>query len=130
MNQTVYLPSFQAQMLEFYENLAPNATLDDACYAYYEEADELDDALFEYRHTLTEPCAGNCACGTDAREHLAKELADVVFTLYGLAIKAGIDLDEALGIVCDDNLKKIRTEDGKVSKREGYVAPSMNGALL
>lgn len=64
------------------------------------------------------------------RHTLAKELADVLFTLYGVAIAANIDLDEAFRLVAASNMTKERTPEGKVRRGESYIAPNMASALL
>src|SRR5690242_14944400 len=54
---------------------------------------------------------------------LAKELADLIYVVYGTAVSFGIDLDAALAAVhasnmskLDDNGQPIYREDGKVLK--------------
>lgn len=64
------------------------------------------------------------------REKLAKELADVLFTAYGVAIAAGIDLDKSFQLVAESNMTKQKTTEGKVVKGDSYVEPEMSGALL
>lgn len=67
-------------------------------------------------------------------EEVAKELADLVYVVYGTAISLGINLDEAVRRVHESNLTKLvdgdgRREDGKVLKGENYVAPDMEGVV-
>src|SRR5690606_8178176 len=66
--------------------------------------------------------------------NLAKELADLVYVIYGLAVTFGIDLDEAVKRVHESNMSKlgedgkpIYREDGKVMKGPNYQPPNMNG---
>lgn len=117
----------QQAVVSFYEKLAPNATYEDALDRFYEEIGEVDEAIAE----LSTVCSPTCECPSARamREHLAKELADVVFTAFGVAIKANINLDQAFEIVAADNLMKVRTESGKVSKPEGYITPSLAPAV-
>ena len=61
--------------------------------------------------------------------HFAKEAADVVFTLAGLCAARGIDLDEAFRLVCESNMTKQYTPEGKVQKGPGYREPDMSSAL-
>ena len=113
----------------FYRELAPNATYDDSMAVFIEEVAEAREAALD----VPRVCSPLCQCD-DAREvrgHLAKELGDLVFTAYGLALMAGIDLDEAAYIVANDNLKnKVRAEAGKVQRRGGYRPPSLWPALV
>ena len=59
--------------------------------------------------------------------HLAKELADLVYVVYGTAVTYGIDLDRMFGIVhlsnmskLDENGQPIFREDGKILKGPNY----------
>lgn len=64
-------------------------------------------------------------------EHIAKELADVVYVSYGAALTLGIDLDEAIAEVHRSNMTKlvdgapIMRPDGKVLKGPNYRPPDM-----
>lgn len=67
-------------------------------------------------------------------ENIAKEMADLVYVIYGLAVAFGINLDEAVKRVHESNMSKlgedgkpIFREDGKVLKGPNYQPPSMEG---
>lgn len=67
---------------------------------------------------------------------VAKELADLVYVLYGTAVALGINLDEALWRVHLSNMSKrapdgtiTRRSDGKVLKPDTYQTPDMSGVL-
>tara|TARA_X000000950_G_scaffold179348_1_gene217567 strand:+ start:7 stop:492 length:486 start_codon:yes stop_codon:yes gene_type:complete len=69
----------------------------------------------------------------DKREHLVKELSDLVFVCYQFAAAFNIDLDEAMFRVFESNLSKldehgmpIYREDGKVLKGPNYHAPDLS----
>lgn len=68
------------------------------------------------------------------REALAKELADVLYVVYGTGVNFGIDLDLALAEVHRSNLSKlvdgrpILDEGGKVMKGPNYRPPDMSRA--
>lgn len=69
-------------------------------------------------------------------EHVAKELADLVYVAYGTAVSLGINLDEALRRVHDSNMSKRSPdgtisyrEDGKVLKPPTYRPPDMSGTV-
>jgi predicted HAD superfamily Cof-like phosphohydrolase len=73
---------------------------------------------------------------SDARAVLAKELADVVVAVYGTAVTAGIDLDEAVRRVHASNLSKVGRDgrpildaDGKVQKGPNYRSPDMRPSV-
>jgi predicted HAD superfamily Cof-like phosphohydrolase len=60
----------------------------------------------------------------------AKELADLLYVVYGTAAEMGIDLDAVFEAVhesnmskLDDNGKPIRREDGKILKGPNYKPP-------
>lgn len=70
----------------------------------------------------------------DSLEEVAKELADLVYVVYGTAVSLGIDLDEALRRVHASNMSKrnpdgtvSRRDDGKILKPDTYRAPDMTG---
>lgn len=63
---------------------------------------------------------------------VAKELADLVYVLYGAAVNWGIDLDRAVEIVHKSNMGKLWEDGrpryalgGKVLKPPNYEAPDM-----
>ena len=64
-----------------------------------------------------------------SREHLLKELADLVFVCFQYAAAAGWPLDEALDRVFESNLSKlvdgkpVKNEHGKVTKGPNYHPP-------
>jgi predicted HAD superfamily Cof-like phosphohydrolase len=66
------------------------------------------------------------------RERLLKEMADLVYVLYGTAVAMGMDLDEAVRRVHTSNMSKrtlygevLRRGDGKVLKSDQYVPPDL-----
>ncbi|MGP2439973.1 MazG nucleotide pyrophosphohydrolase domain-containing protein [Streptomyces sp. JW3] len=69
-------------------------------------------------------------------DHLAHELADVVYVAYGTALVHGIDLDAVIAEIHRSNMTKLgpegqisRRADGKVLKGEHYEAPDVAGVL-
>ena len=88
-----------------------------------EEARELQEAARELLWSTTHPVA---------REHLLKELADLVYVCHQMAACFGWDLDEAYKRVhrsnmskLDDNGKPIYRQDGKVLKGPNYYLPNL-----
>lgn len=66
------------------------------------------------------------------RPALAKELADILYVVYGTGSALGIDLDEALRRVHQANLSKrvdgmvLRDAGGKILKGPRYTPPNMD----
>lgn len=76
------------------------------------------------------------AAGTGPLDHLAHELADVVYVAYGTALVHGIDLDEVIAEIHRANMSKLGPDgrptlraDGKVLKGEHYRAPDVAAVL-
>lgn len=69
------------------------------------------------------------------REHLARELADVVYVAYGTAHAFDIDLDVAIAEVHRAAMSKLDPAtmvvrgDGKIMKPPGFVSPDMSAAV-
>jgi predicted HAD superfamily Cof-like phosphohydrolase len=68
--------------------------------------------------------------------HIAQELADLAYVVYGIAVSLGINLDSAIREVhranmskLGDDLKPIVRDDGKVLKGPNYQPPNMTLAL-
>ena len=93
-----------------------------------EEALELSDELWTaiillkcYKQQLTE----------ENREKIIKEMADLLYVLYGFAETFGFDLDQAFLKVHESNLTKIvnskfnKDKAGKVLKGTSYRAPDL-----
>lgn len=128
MNQAIYIPPETPQQAveEFYREKRGSApSIHEALQYLEEEMIELAYELYCYdcHEFLSEE-------GEQDDESVAKELADVMFTLYGVAIAADIDLDKAFRLVVESNMTKQKTPDGKVQKGESYIEPDMSGALL
>lgn len=68
----------------------------------------------------------------DQKEHLLKELGDLVFVCYQFAACMGWDLDEAMNRIFLSNMSKlgedgrpIRSATGKVLKGPNYAPPNL-----
>lgn len=66
------------------------------------------------------------------KDELLKELADIIYVVYGFAVSFGWDLDEAVRRVHESNMSKLYPdgkpryrEDGKVLKSPNYEAPDL-----
>ena len=66
------------------------------------------------------------------RSHFAKELGDLLFVVYWMARKVGIDVDSAMFSIWQSNLSKLGPDgkplyraDGKVLKGPNYFEPDM-----
>ena len=94
-------------------------------YEYFSDLDNLRFKLVEEEYKEV----------TDAKEpeHLPKELADLVYVVYGYAATFGWNLDEAVRRVHISNMSKldpitgkpIYREDGKVLKGSNYKEPNL-----
>ena len=76
------------------------------------------------------------ASADDKSENMLKELADLVYVVYGYAATYGWDLDEALRRVHWSNLSKlgldgkpIKNAQGKVIKGPNYQKPNLSDLL-
>ena len=65
-------------------------------------------------------------------ENVAKELADLLYVLYGFAVTYGIDIDEVFYQVHKSNMSKlgddgkpVYREDGKIMKGPNYKPPQL-----
>lgn len=92
------------------------------------------DPLISLRYKLIEEEFEELSYATgEDLSNLLKELADMVYVIYGYAATFGWDLDEAVRRVHLSNLSKldpitgepIRRDDGKVMKGEGYKEPDL-----
>lgn len=68
--------------------------------------------------------------------HIAKELTDILYVVYGAGHAFGIDLDKCFAEVHKSNMTKfgpdgkvIRNENGKIMKSQNYVEPDMEKIL-
>jgi predicted HAD superfamily Cof-like phosphohydrolase len=85
-----------------------------------EEAQEVSEAIDEF--------TGDAA----SKEHIIKELADLLYVIYGTAVVLGVDLQEAFDRVHASNMSKLGPNgkplyraDGKVLKGPNYLPPNL-----
>lgn len=71
------------------------------------------------------------------KKKLAKELADLLYVVYGTAATYGIPIDEVFNRVHESNMSKLGVDgkpvyrdDGKVLKGPNYKEPDMEGLGL
>ncbi|MFE2026867.1 MazG nucleotide pyrophosphohydrolase domain-containing protein [Streptomyces hygroscopicus] len=89
------------------------------------------------QHLLAEECAEAAdASAHGTLDHLAHELADVVYVAYGTALVHGIDLDAVIAEIHRANMTKLGPDgrptlraDGKVLKGDHYQAPDVAAVL-
>lgn len=92
--------------------------------------------LLEFRSSLireeTEEALEALASGSLVE--ISKELADILYVVFGTAVSLGIDLEEIFYIVHNSNMEKLsdieRREDGKILKGKNYKNPREKIALL
>jgi len=68
------------------------------------------------------------------KEHLLKELCDVVYVLVGTAVQFNWDFDKAFTLVHANNMTKVKdglkkNKSGKVLKPKGYKPVDLGGCL-
>ena len=94
-----------------------------------EESSEVADAITQ----LGDELPGGPFLET-AKQDVAKELADLLYVIYGMASAFDIDIDEAFRRVHKSNMSKLGDDgkpvyraDGKVMKGPNYRKPDMGG---
>lgn len=120
------MSSFE-QVLEFntqINDLRPsNTTLFNRFNLIKEEVNELEEALHFFND------AGELYSGSKSFTNLAKELADVLITVYGLAGALSINADRLVELVMKSNNTKLIEpefdETGKLLKGKHYQAPDL-----
>lgn len=73
--------------------------------------------LAEFRHNLIEEEWEEAQEAEDP-ENFLKELADLVYVIYGTAASFGLDLDEAFKRVHENNMGRMYQDDGTIKRRE------------
>ena len=69
---------------------------------------------------------------SDNRAHLTKELADILYVVYGAAVTFGLPLEEVFNRVHISNMSKLvdgkplKRDDGKVLKGPNYQPPQLD----
>lgn len=65
-------------------------------------------------------------------ENMAKELADLLYVVYGTGVSLGIDLDKVFDAVHRSNMTKSKERDsgGKVTKGKDYEPPDIKDVLV
>lgn len=92
-----------------------------------EEYEELWQELFDYEDGKVVP-----ALEPDKKK-VAKEIADMLYVIYGMADVFGIPIDKVFEEVHSSNMSKlgtdgrpIRREDGKIMKGSNYKEPDLS----
>ena len=92
-----------------------------------EEYEELWQELFDYEDGKVVP-----ALEPD-KEKVAKEIADMLYVIYGMADVFGIPIDKVFEEVHSSNMSKlgtngrpVRREDGKIMKGSNYKEPDLS----
>lgn len=101
-----------------------------------EEYEEASTELETYRHYLKHPDYYDTTEISTVREALAKELADLLYVVYGTAEELDIPLEEVFREVHDNNMTKVwpdgqvhYNEYGKVIKPPGFTHLDLSGVL-
>ena len=131
----MYTP--MADLKEFHETFAPKQKGDDfltkterRINLITEEYEEVSEALVHLEDTRLNLTSSTM---NEAREELAKELADLLYVVYGTAEELGIPLEEVFEAVHQSNMSKVwddgrvhYNEFGKVMKPPTYVKPDLS----
>jgi predicted HAD superfamily Cof-like phosphohydrolase len=86
-----------------------------------------EDALFRVRLMMEELAELTEAIVMKPSKDVAKELADLLYVVYGTAVAAGIDIDKVFDKVHKSNMTKSTKKDpgGKIIKGDDYVPVDM-----
>ena len=84
---------------------------------FYKQLGSVPDFLMAEALIFEEFVEWNLCGGDEAVEEL-KELADMVYVIYGYALANGWDLDEALYRVHANNLGRMTQPDGTIKRRK------------
>jgi len=98
-----------------------------------EEYNEVSDALAYLEKTDLGMTSNTVS---EAKAELAKELADLLYVVYGTAEELNIPLEQVFKVVHDSNMSKVWDDgtvhyrtDGKVLKPPTYIAPDIKAVL-
>lgn len=117
-----YMSTFQNYVRRFYnEKGRVGASVPERWDYLKEERAELDEIL--------ERCYQVQGADVADRMSIAKELADEMACLYGIAERLRINLDIAFVLVMESNMTKSFTSAGKIQKGPDYVEPNMTAAV-
>jgi predicted HAD superfamily Cof-like phosphohydrolase len=102
-----------------------------------DEPRQIGAGLAEHRQRLLEEEVGELAEAVQGGQldQIARELADVVYVVYGTAVTYGIDLDAVLAEVHRANMSKLGPDgwpvirSGKVQKGDWFRPPDVAGVL-
>lgn len=122
---------------EFHDTFAPDQKRDDfltkterRINLITEEYEEVSEALVHLEDTRLNLTSSSMF---EARAELAKELADLLYVVYGTAEELGIPLEEVFQAVHQSNMSKVwddgnvhYNEFGKVLKPPTYVKPDLS----
>lgn len=96
----------------------------------HEEFQEVQEAIIHYEDTFFNETSSTIE---EAREDLAKELADLLYVVYGTAEELDIPLEEVFGVVHKSNMSKAnpdgtveRNSFGKILKPPTYTKPDLS----
>lgn len=131
----MYTP--MADLKEFHDTFAPDQKRDDfltkterRINLITEEYEEVSKALVHLEDTRLNLTSSSMF---EARAELAKELADLLYVVYGTAEELGIPLEEVFQAVHQSNMSKVwddgkvhYNEFGKVLKPPTYVKPDLS----
>ncbi len=95
-----------------------------------EEARELIEAIHDVRYM-----PNDSEMKQETLAHVMKEMADVVYVIYGTCIAFGWDFETAFDRICKNNMDKtvnVRKDSvtGKILKPAGYKPPNLRDIVV
>ena len=126
-----------ADVKKFHDTFAPDQRGDDfiskterRINLIYEEYEEVSEAIIHLEDTRLNLTSSSME---EAKEELAKELADLLYVVYGTAEELGIPLQQVFTEVHKSNMSKVwpdgtvkRNDFGKVLKPDTYTKPDLS----
>jgi NTP pyrophosphatase (non-canonical NTP hydrolase) len=126
-----------ADVRKFHETFAPQQRQDDfltiterRINLIYEEYEEVSEAIVHLEDTRLNLTSSTME---EAKEELAKELADLLYVVYGTAEELGIPLERVFKSVHQSNMSKVwsdgtvrRNDFGKILKPDTYSPPDLS----
>lgn len=126
-----------ADVKKFHDTFAPDQRGDDflskterRINLIYEEYEEVSEAIIHLEDTRLNLTSSSME---EAKEELAKELADLLYVVYGTAEELGIPLQQVFTEVHKSNMSKVwpdgtvkRNDFGKVLKPPTYKKPDLS----
>lgn len=107
MTQFTFLPKTPADMVQEYAEVTKQESTE-KLYRHLIEEEYVE--LFEEMHSIMQPEIN--------KEAELKEMADLLYVLYGYARVKGYQLNRAVALVHENNMGRMKQPDGTIKRRE------------